>query len=215
MSSSKVLTAVQLAATRVPIGSHEFIERFRREQEESSPEGRRRRELEERHQRELQQTRTSAYQQGEAAGLQKGLAKSQQIENEMRQAITALVNYQKAVYEQARRQTFELAFALADKITSARGETEQQTVIDTINRCISEFLDKSRLVIRVNPAQAEFVRQQLGAVAALNDSTAHVAVETDTRVGPGGCIVETDSGSADARFETQLEILKTRLLELA
>lgn len=215
MSSSKVLSGVQLTDTRVPIGSHEFIERFRREQEESSPEGRRRRELEERHQRELQQTHASAYQQGEAAGLQKGLVKSQQLENEMRQAVIALVNYQKAVYEQARQQTFELAFTLADKITTARGESEQQTVIDTINRCIAEFLDKSRLVIRVNPAQADFVKQQLSAVAALNDSTARVTVESDNRVGPGGCIVETDSGSADARFETQLEILKTRLLELA
>ncbi len=215
MSSSKVLSLVQFTESPVPVGSREFIDRFRKEQEESSPEGQKLRKLEERHQQELQQAFAKAYAQGEAAGLQKGMARAQQVESELRGAINNLVNYHHKIYEQARLQVFDLSFALADKITAARGEAEQKTVMETIELCIVEFLDKSRLLIKVNPAQVEFVRKQLSEADAVHDSTTHVAVEGDARIGFGGCIVETDSGSADARFETQLEILKTRLLEIS
>ncbi len=214
MSSSKVLAAAQVTPERVPIGSHEFIARFRREQEENSPLGQRLRQLEEQHQLALDQTRQTAYAQGEAAGLQTGLAEARRIESELRGAINALSAYRQTLLRQYSEQALELAFALADKITAARGESERQVVIDTINRAIAEIHDTTKIQIRVNPAQVELVRSQLAEVKSASDSTTHIQVEPDERVSPGGCIIETDSGSADARLETQLQALRNRLQEL-
>lgn len=211
---SKVLSTVSIASCRVPIGSQEFVERYRRELEENSTEGQRIKMLEERHQIELQQTYRRGFTDGEASGLQKGLEASRQLESEMRQAITSLVNYRQQVYQQASSQLFDLAFTLANKITLARGEAEQQVVLDTINSCLREVLDKTKLTVRVNPKQAEYVKSQISVLGGLNDSVSHIVVESDSRISSGGCVIETDSGNADGRIENQLQVLKDKLAEL-
>ena len=211
---SKVLSTVSIASCRVPIGSQEFVERYRRELEENSTEGQRLKMLEERHQIELQQTYRRGFTDGETSGLQEGLETSRQLESEMRQAITNLVNYRQKIYQQASSQLFDLAFTLANKITLARGEAEQQVVLDTINACLREVLDKTKLTVRVNPKQAEYVKSQVGALGGLNDSVSHIVVEADTRISSGGCVIETDSGNADGRIENQLQVLRDQLTVL-
>jgi flagellar biosynthesis/type III secretory pathway protein FliH len=211
---SKVLSTVSIASCRVPIGSQEFVERYRRELEENSTEGQRIKMLEERHQIELQQTYRRGFTDGETSGLQKGLEASRQLESEMRQAITNLVNYRQKVYQQASSQLFDLAFTLANKITLARGEAEQQVVLETINTCLREVLDKTKLTVRVNPKQADYVKSQINVLGGLNDSVSHIVVEADTRISSGGCVIETDSGNADGRIENQLQVLKDKLSEL-
>lgn len=213
MSSSKVLSSVSLTSSRVPIGSDEFVERYRRELEENSTVGQRIKQLEERHQIELQQTYKRAFADGEAAGLQRGLAASRQLENELRQAITALVDYRQTLYKQAESQLFDLAFAVANRITVARGEAESRVVLDTINACLREVLDKTRLTVRVNPAQANFVKSQIDSLGGVNDAVNHIVVEPDARISAGGCVIETDSGNTDGRIENQLQVLKSKLLE--
>lgn len=214
MSSSKVLSSAVLTSSPVPIGSAEFVERYRREVEENSTIGQRIKRLEERHQVELQQTYKRGFADGENAGVQRGLAASRQLESELRQAINALVSYRQTIYKQASTQLFDLAFALANRITSARGEAEGQNVLDTINACLREVLDKTKLTVRVNPAQAGFVQSQLDALGGLNDSVSHIVIESDTRISAGGCVVETDSGNADGRIENQLQVLRVKLLEI-
>lgn len=213
MSSSRVLSSVAVTTSKVPIGSTEFVERYHRELEENSTIGQRIKQLEERHQIELQQTYRRGLSEGENIGLQRGLAASRQLENEIRQAITALVNYRQSVYKQAERQLLDLAFALANRITTARGETEGQVVLDTINACLREVLDKTKLTVRVNPAQASFVKSQIDALGGVNDTVSHIVVEPDPRISSGGCVIETDSGNTDGRIENQLQVLKSKLLE--
>ena len=213
MSSSRVLASAALTSSKVPIGSTEFVERYRRELEENSTVGQRIKQLEERHQIELQQTYRRGFAEGESSGLQRGLAASRQLEDELRQAITALVSYRQTVYRQAETQLFDLAFALANRITTARGETESQVVLDTINACLREVLDKTRLTVRVNPAQASFVKSQIDNLGGVNEAVSHIVVEADGRISAGGCIIETDSGNTDGRIENQLQVLKSKLLE--
>ncbi|TFH62140.1 MAG: hypothetical protein E4G91_07840, partial [Candidatus Zixiibacteriota bacterium] len=118
------------------------------------------------------------------------------------------------VYEEAKVQLVELAFAIADKITAARGISDRDTVIETINRCIGEILDKTRMRNRVNPAELDFVKQRFDELVKNNEAAAAAIVESDNRVSAGGCIIETDSGSADARIESQLRMLREKLITL-
>ncbi|MGB5106720.1 MAG: FliH/SctL family protein [Candidatus Zixiibacteriota bacterium] len=214
MSSSKVLSSVAVATQRVPIGTSEFIERYQRELEENSTIGQRIKMLEERHQIELQRTYQKAFADGENAGLERGLAASRKLENELRGAIVALANYHNTIYQNASAELLEMAFALANKIVLARGEAEKQIVLDTINACLREVLDKTRLTVKVNPAQSEFVKNQVQSLGGMNEATSHITVESDSRVRAGGCIIETDSGNADGRLENQLQVLHEKLLEL-
>ena len=86
--------------------------------------------------------------------------------------------------------------------------------METIHRCIAEILDKTRIKIRVNPAEFEFVKTRFDELIKTNEAIAATIVESDNRVSVGGCIIETDSGSADARIESQLRMLREKLITL-
>ncbi len=214
MSSSNVFSHFSWAAEAHPVGSEEFIQHFYRDKEENSSEGLKLKQLQEQHQVEVQKAYQNGYAQGEAAGLQKGLAEARHVESQLAAAINALLAYQQSVYEQARTQLLEMSFALADKITSARAVAEQDTVVGTINRCVAEILDKTRIKIKVSPEQYDFVKSKLGELIRNNESISAAVVECDSRVSLGGCIIETDSGSADARIECQLNMLRDKLIAL-
>jgi flagellar biosynthesis/type III secretory pathway protein FliH len=41
-----------------------------------------------------------------------------------------------------------------------------------------------------------------------------LTAEADSRISFGGCVVDTDSGTADGRIESQLQMLKAELTKI-
>jgi flagellar assembly protein FliH len=214
MSSSKVISRFALAGEAHPVGTEEFVDQFNREREEHSTEGQKLRQLAQQHEIAVKQAFQNGYAEGQAAGSQQGLAEARRVEAQLATTISALVNYRQSVFDQAKPQLLELAFAIADKITASRAVAESDTVMETINRCIAEILDKTRLKIRVNPEQCEFIKTRVDELSKAHDAIAATTVESDSRVSVGGCVIETDSGSADARLESQLRLLRDKLIAL-
>ncbi|MCX6833137.1 MAG: FliH/SctL family protein [candidate division Zixibacteria bacterium] len=214
MSSSNVYSHFAWTEEAHPVGSEQFVDQYLRQREKDSPEWQQLQQLEQQHQAEVQQALQNGYAQGEAVGLQRGLDETRRVEAQLAATINALLSFRQTVFEQAKVQLVELAFAIADKITAARAVAERDTVIETIHRCIGEILDKTRMKIRVNPAELDFVRQRFDELVKSNEAAAAAVVESDNRVSAGGCIIETDSGSADARIESQLRMLREKLITL-
>jgi flagellar assembly protein FliH len=212
MSSSKVYSQFSWTKDAHPVGNEHFVEEYLRKREEESSEGQQLRLLEQKHQAELQQAHQNGYAQGEAIGLQRGMDEARRVEGQLAATVGALLTYRNNLYEQASAQMTELAFAIADRVALARGVAERDTVIETINRCIAEILDKTKMRIKVNPAELKYVQQRFEAIVAQNDAAASAVIEADSRVSPGSCIIETDSGSADARIESQLRQLHEKLI---
>jgi flagellar assembly protein FliH len=212
MSSSRVHRRFAFGEQAVPVGSEEYIRRIQEARRLESTEEQRLQQLRE----QAKKDKALAYQEGLAAGRQEGLAQgkreAEQVRANLHGAVEALLVYRRKLLEDSRQDLFELAFALADRIVAARAEREQDIVLNTIFRCIGEILDKSKIKIRVNPAQAEFVKANLEQIKSQDESIAQVTVEADARVDVGGCLVETDSGSADGRLTSQLQMLHRQLL---
>jgi flagellar assembly protein FliH len=214
MSSSNVYSKFAWTEEAQPVGSEQFIDQYLHQREEDSDEGQHLKQLQQQQQAEVQQALQNGLAQGEAIGLQRGLDEARRVEAQLAAAVDALLSFRQTVYEEAKSQLVELAFAIADKITTARGIAERDTVIETINRCIGEILDKTRMKIRVNPTELDFVKQRFDELVKSNEAAAAAVVEADNRVSAGGCIIETDSGSADARIESQLRMLREKLITL-
>ncbi|MFH2056900.1 MAG: FliH/SctL family protein [bacterium] len=212
MSSSKVVRRFSFTEQSVPIGNQEYLQRVETERRDASPLEQRFRQLQEQAVRNQQR----AYQDGFAAGQKQGLAQGQAEAEKVRQHLqgvaAALEAFREQLYEQSRGELTELAFALADRIIGSRSEREQELVIETVARCVSEILDKAKIKIRVNSRQVDFIKENLESIRALDESISQISIEPDQRVAPGGCIVETDSGTADGRLQSQLEMLRRGLL---
>lgn len=211
MSLSNVIRRFSLVDEIEPVGSEDFVRQTLETREATSPEGQRLLALQQQAEREKQEAYAQGLAAGEKLGLQRGLAQMNQFKANLQVTIEGITTYRASLYREAEQQLLELAFALADKILGARAQREQEVVLDSINKCVAAILDKSGIRIKVNPAQSGFVKENVDAIKQANDELSHVTVEADSRVAAGGCVIETDSGSADGRIASQLDQLQREL----
>lgn len=214
MLSYKGSANFTMADKRVPIGPDDVVERIYRQRREKSPEELRFRELQEQSKKEKAEAYQSGLANGHSDGLREGRAEADQVRAGLADAIKELANYKSTLFLQSKQALLDMVFAMADKVVAARVETEEAVVLQTIKNCVDEILDSSRIKIRVNPQQVQFVKDNIDLLKQHDDSILQVSVDSDSRVTSGGCVIETDSGSADGRIESQLEFLKNELLRI-
>jgi flagellar biosynthesis/type III secretory pathway protein FliH len=105
-----------------------------------------------------------------------------------------------------------LALGIARKIV----EAELALNGEAIARIVSSALQSARLgravVVRVHPdelASLEASRPTLSAAAGRSEG---LVLRPDPSVGRGGCVVESELGTIDARLDTQLDAIERALL---
>lgn len=214
MSWSKVIRRFSFVDETEPVGSQEYVQQVQDLRRAQSPERQQRDQLA----ADKTAAKQAAYAEGAVAGEKRGLAQAaaevSRLKAVLQSTVTDVERFRQDFYREAETRILDLAFALADKVTGTRSEREQALVLDAIRKCIAEILDVGKIKLRVNPDQLEFVRDSLDLVKQQNDAVNHVVVEADSRVDIGGCIVDTDSGSADGRLTSQLAMLRRELVEL-
>jgi type III secretion protein L len=117
------------------------------------------------------------------------------------------------VVKKAEPDIVQLAIKVAERIIGAELQSTESTIVHIVARAIDQLRQNKELVLRLNPADAEYLRREkrqlLETVGRLKD----IGFKDDPRVKRGGCIIETENGSVDAQLATQLELLEEALLE--
>jgi flagellar biosynthesis/type III secretory pathway protein FliH len=105
----------------------------------------------------------------------------------------------------------ELALAIAAKLLDREVSNAAATKA-LIAQALTQISSRERLTIRLNPADAELLREARGKPlterAVLPEDATLVA---DPSLKRGGCIIESSAGSLDARIETQLALVARAL----
>jgi flagellar assembly protein FliH len=94
---------------------------------------------------------------------------------------------------------------LTKKILSCELETNKEIITATIKRALAMIADRENVVIRVSPGDMEVASGNKDFLSSVTERLENVRIEEDTRVGKGGCIIESNSGTVDARLGVQLE----------
>jgi len=107
-----------------------------------------------------------------------------------------------------------LAVRLAEKIIGREIERDETTLADIVSSALRHARQHEMLVVRVNPSD-------LGAVQSHRERldpagrARFLDIVPDPRVGHGGCVIESESGTINAQLETQLRVLERALLARA
>ena len=101
-------------------------------------------------------------------------------------------------------QAIDLVFALCKQVLKQEIEVSRAAALELIRNAIRRVSDHGALRVRVHPEDLEMARSHRGELESLLDGNAQIEIVGDRRIGQGGCIVETESGSIDARIETQI-----------
>ena len=159
-------------------------------------------------QEEADQIKESAAKEGYRAGLEEA---KNDIEN-LRNAISEFVSSKKEVFEFIAPDILEISVDIARKIIKKELEQDPEAIIGMILEVMENFSkDETKITIKVNPMQADLVREELPKAISQKGTEARINVIADDSVETGGCIFQTSNGIIDAGLETQIEILKEAL----
>lgn len=111
-------------------------------------------------------------------------------------------------------QLIDLVLAAVDKIIGARPE-QTGMIGETLRRAFTLLSTKDKLSIVCSPADAAYIKNLLADHRSEFEDIAKFTVREDSAIQPGGCLVETEWGTIDARVEKRLAVLKNIWREAA
>lgn len=187
LNASKVvknqIVAARAEAGRILEEAGEFADRVRREAIE-----------------ETANLREQAY----AEGMKKALA-------EFEQNLLEAAEIRERVWRETEKDLLRLAVRLAEKIIGREIKTEKRTVNDIVAAALQNARQQEKLTVRVNPSDLSLIEEEREKFLP-SGRAQFIDFVADPRVSSGGCLIESEVGTIDARLETQLRVLKRALL---
>ncbi|HJZ86950.1 MAG TPA: FliH/SctL family protein [Polyangia bacterium] len=104
-----------------------------------------------------------------------------------------------------------LAVRIASKILGHALELDPTLVVDICAQALRGATEQREIVVRVHPDDLPAIEQARPQLRAALLKARDFTLRPDAGVGRGGCIVETELGSVDARLETQLAVIENAL----
>lgn len=152
-----------------------------------------------------EEARKEGFVEGYAKGYQKGV---EDAKNEyapflktLQDTLADLSGFRKKMYAKVEREMMEMVLDLAKKVIHNELLTREDAIKETIRFAVESVLDREKMTIRINPADklhAESFRPEL---QQLFSEIKNVSFEAHPSVEKGGCIIESNFGSVDARLD--------------
>ncbi|MBC8432317.1 MAG: hypothetical protein H8D96_10395 [Desulfobacterales bacterium] len=151
--------------------------------------------------------------QGERDGLELGEKKAAKSVEKIETFFMESIPLKDEIIKQHEQEILGLIFAIAGKIVHHQIECDESTVKDTILNALKLSVQKSKIVIRVNPQDYDFVEKLRPDLFAKFNEVKSIIISSDQSISRGGCFLETPGGDVDARVEAQLEKIRQSLEE--
>jgi flagellar assembly protein FliH len=152
-----------------------------------------------------EQARAEGHAAGVRAGREQGMKAMASATSALGEALAGVEALRADVAGNVDRDAIELALALAGKILAATLQVRPEAVVEVVQGALRRVGGQRRIVIFVNPADLELVREALGDGPSASGGSEPPELQADQRVAVGGAIVRTAEGEVDARIQTQLE----------
>lgn len=98
-----------------------------------------------------------------------------------------------------------LALEIARKVIKIEVTQNDTVIYGVVKDALRRVTDRDNLRILVNLDEIQQVRGNREDLLVAIDGVDNLEIDGDRRVGRGGCMIETNAGSIDAKLETQLE----------
>lgn len=158
---------------------------------------------------QAEQIRAQARQTGEAEGRAAGLlAGREEVESALaalRGGLEALEEFREELVTELEHDAVELAFLLSEQVIAGALDVAPERVVDVARNALRRVTDRRRVILVVNPADLQLVRDSVKELQAELGGIEHCDVQSERRVGRGGAILRTEAGEIDTRIESGLE----------
>jgi len=165
--------------------------------------------------KEYEETKERAYKEGYDAGYNSGRAEVERLIKRLHVVIEKAIDKREEIITESEEQVIRIILLIVRKVVKAISEEQKGVVVENIKAAMNKIKGKTEVTIRVNTEDLELATEHKEELMQMFEELKHVTILEDTRVDKGGCIIETDFGSVDARISTQLNEIEEKIRELA
>lgn len=157
---------------------------------------------------EIEKAYRQGLEEGEKAGHESHKKIYESALKNFRQAIIQFDSLKKEVYQNAERETVELALAIAKKIIFNEVTIQKDLILRVVKEAIQKVADHDNIKIRINPSDSSLLKNAGPQLSNLGGAIENITFVDDETISSGGCFIETNFGNIDARIEKQLQTIE-------
>lgn len=168
------------------------------------------------------QMKEEAQKQGYKEGFAEGFARGEQAAREefapflkmLQKLVLDLSEFRSKMYPQVEREMVEMVVALAKKVIHHELSSSADRVKAMILLGVQSVVNKEKLVIKVHPADKGYAESFSPELRQTFENIGNLVIEATPSMERGGCVIETNFGSVDARLKNLDEQID-KMLNLA
>jgi flagellar assembly protein FliH len=153
-----------------------------------------------------------AYMKGHEAGREEGYKEGQaevmRLIDRLSTVVSTAVDIRDDLIKSSEKLMTEMILMISKKVIKDEIVERREIVINNIREAIRRVKDRDRIDIKVNFADLDMTTAHKDELIKMMESLKKVNIYEDSRIERGGCIIETDVGTIDARISTQLDAIE-------
>jgi flagellar assembly protein FliH len=127
-------------------------------------------------------------------------------------SLEELAEFRARLRDRYERELLELALGVARKVVQQELQARPEIWLGMLRNAVRHTVDRERIVVRVPPAVAAFLRTNMPELRAALEDVKEIEVAEDPGLVQGGCVIESRFGEVDIGVETQLDAAEHALV---
>jgi flagellar assembly protein FliH len=162
----------------------------------------------------LAEARKNAYGEGREEGFKEGQEEVSRLIDRLHSVLNAASDKRQEILNHTEKQIVDLILLITRRVVKVISESEKKVVLENVKKALEKVKGETEITIKVNTRDLDLTTKHKKQFIAAVESLKQVKVEEDSRMAPGGCIIETSFGDIDARIAKQLDLIEERIREL-
>jgi len=159
--------------------------------------------------------RQEGFSAGHKEGYKEGSAEVQRLIDRLHLMIEKIMDKRVQILSETEQQIVDLVLLMTRKVVKVISENQRNVVKSNIVHALRKVKGRGDVLVRVNMAELALTTEHTKEFLAAVENVKNITIVEDSAVDKGGCIIETDFGSIDARISSQLGELEQKILEIS
>lgn len=125
------------------------------------------------------------------------------LRSELERIGAEIADAREQLWQRQESEMVALTLAIARQVVKTEVQQNPEVIRQIIANAIRRVTDKENLRIRVSIADSFKVKEMRDDLLEVIDGLRHLEIIDDRRITDGGCVIETNAGTIDAKIETQ------------
>ena len=117
------------------------------------------------------------------------------------------------VFAEVEDQITQLVLLISKKVVKSLSELDENVVVRNVVEALKNLKGRENFVIRVNLKDIKHLKKSIKYIEEKFAQKSNITFVEDSKVDPGGCVIETEFGEVDARISTQLQKIEQSIRE--